>query len=239
MAGEIRNRLMAMLDNPGTYQASPGYRFALDQGTQAAQRAAAASGNRGSGNALAAIAKYAQGLASQDYGSSVDRLGRLYATEDAGDIARTRNANDLTLGEGQLAATNTRNANDFTLGTGALDVSRQNANTTRDLGFGRLNLDAGLGYGQLGETTRAHDLDFTLGNTRAANDFTLGSQQNQNTAQRNAWDYNLGSRAADTAGYNARTQRGTAQSQDRARRDDSRRYWSPRVLPPNYGTGGY
>lgn len=222
MAGEIRNRLLSMLSDPSSYRASPGYQAAMAGGTQALNRRAAAGGVRGSGNALAALVKYGSDLATKDYGDNVDRLTRAYSVEDAGDIARTRNANDLTLGTGRLDL-------DRTLGTGALAVSQQNANTTHDLGFGRLGLDAYLGDRGLDETTRAHDLDYRLGSTRAANDFTLGSQANQNTAQRNWWDYDLGGRRAATDDYNARTARGTAQSQDWARRDDSRRFWSPPV----------
>ena len=58
----------------GAFQEGPGYQFALDQGTQAALRAASAGGSLTSGNTLTALAQYGQGLANQEYGSWLDRL---------------------------------------------------------------------------------------------------------------------------------------------------------------------
>lgn len=67
---------------PGTpdYSAfinSPDYQFALQQGLQATERGAAAGGNLRSGNTLAALNDYAQGRASQNFGSYVQRLAGL------------------------------------------------------------------------------------------------------------------------------------------------------------------
>jgi hypothetical protein len=59
------------------YTTSPGYQFQLDQGTQAAMRAASAQGLLASGNTSTDLVNYAQGLASQDYGSWLDRLSGL------------------------------------------------------------------------------------------------------------------------------------------------------------------
>jgi hypothetical protein len=64
---------------PGTpdYSAfynSPDYKFALDQGTQATERSAAAGGRLRSGNTLAALNDYAQGRATQNFGNYVSRL---------------------------------------------------------------------------------------------------------------------------------------------------------------------
>lgn len=60
-------------DMSGSYK-DPGYQFALDQGTQTAQRAAVAQGRSMSGAEDKALARYGTGLASQQYGSYVDRL---------------------------------------------------------------------------------------------------------------------------------------------------------------------
>lgn len=49
------------------YQSSPGYSFQMDQGLQALQRQAAASGMPQTGNANIAAETYGQGLANQDY----------------------------------------------------------------------------------------------------------------------------------------------------------------------------
>lgn len=59
------------------FQASPGYQFSLDQGTQAALRGASAAGMLTSGNTLTALTQYGTGLANQEYGSWLDRLNGL------------------------------------------------------------------------------------------------------------------------------------------------------------------
>ena len=61
----------------GAYSASPGYQFQMDQGLQALERSASARGMLASGNTSADILGYSQGLASQDYGSWLDRLNGL------------------------------------------------------------------------------------------------------------------------------------------------------------------
>lgn len=58
----------------GAYTTAPGYQFQMDQEMQALDRQRAASGSLASGGASADAIKYAQGLASQDYGSWLDRL---------------------------------------------------------------------------------------------------------------------------------------------------------------------
>lgn len=58
----------------GAFQAGPGYQFAMDQGTQAALRGASAGGMLNSGNTLAALTQFGQGLADQEFGSWLNRL---------------------------------------------------------------------------------------------------------------------------------------------------------------------
>lgn len=59
----------------GAFTSSPGYQFQMDQGLQALERRAAAQGQLGSGNTSLDTLTYAQGLANQDYGNWLDRLG--------------------------------------------------------------------------------------------------------------------------------------------------------------------
>ncbi|MCC7462093.1 MAG: hypothetical protein IT480_06470 [Gammaproteobacteria bacterium] len=67
LAGEAAlNRLQ---DPRASFQASPGYQFAFDQGQQAVERARAATGNLASGNTLTELTRYGQGMASQEYGN--------------------------------------------------------------------------------------------------------------------------------------------------------------------------
>ena len=56
----------------------PGYQFRLSQGTAAINQGAAARGNALSGGTLAALAKYGQGLGSQEYGASYGRAQDAY-----------------------------------------------------------------------------------------------------------------------------------------------------------------
>lgn len=70
------------------FQTSPGYDFALNQGLQATQRAASANGFLGSGNVMTALQDRGQGIANQEWGSWVDRLGQ-------GAAARTGALNNL------------------------------------------------------------------------------------------------------------------------------------------------
>lgn len=59
----------------GAFTTGPGYNFQVNEATDAAARNAAKLGLAGSGNALDAIRSRAQGIAGQEYGSYLDRLG--------------------------------------------------------------------------------------------------------------------------------------------------------------------
>lgn len=56
------------------FQADPGYQFRQDQGQQALERSAAARGGLLSGAAMKDMARFSQGLASQEYGAAFDRF---------------------------------------------------------------------------------------------------------------------------------------------------------------------
>lgn len=59
--------------DPSKLQNDPGYQFRMQQGMQALQRSAAASGGLNSGGFAKGLADYSQGLASQEYGNAWDR----------------------------------------------------------------------------------------------------------------------------------------------------------------------
>ena len=69
------SRYESLLTNPSSFTGTPGYQAALEGGTQAINRSAAARGMSNSGNVLAELAKYGSGLASQEYGAQVGRQG--------------------------------------------------------------------------------------------------------------------------------------------------------------------
>ena len=75
------NRLRTLMTDPTAFERTPGFKAALDTGTQAIQRSFAARGMGNSGNVLAELMKYGTGLASQEYGSQVNRLSRLAQDE--------------------------------------------------------------------------------------------------------------------------------------------------------------
>jgi len=58
---------------PGEYEKSKDYEFLMQQGTQARERGAAASGGLQSGAEQKALTEYGQGLASQDYDKWLNR----------------------------------------------------------------------------------------------------------------------------------------------------------------------
>lgn len=61
----------------GGFEASPGYRFRLDEGLKAIQRSASARGNLRSGATMKAIQRYGEGLAASEYDSYANRLASL------------------------------------------------------------------------------------------------------------------------------------------------------------------
>jgi hypothetical protein len=60
-----------------SFQQSPGYQFAMDQGVRALDRSAAARGSLDSGAQRMALTRFGQGLANQEYGNYQNRLAAL------------------------------------------------------------------------------------------------------------------------------------------------------------------
>jgi len=124
----------------GAFQAGPGYQWSVDQATDAAARKAASLGIAGSGNTLSAITDRASGLANQEWGGWLDRLGgynqqrgtqlgQAYQTDLGG-------ANTASALAGQMQG----------LGTQGMAQGYTNlANMETGLGNNRANLWNGLG----------------------------------------------------------------------------------------------
>jgi hypothetical protein len=70
-------QLDKFMSDPNSITATPGYKFALDQGTTALNRTSASKGLRLSGNALLEAQTFGQGLASQMRGAEADRLSKM------------------------------------------------------------------------------------------------------------------------------------------------------------------
>lgn len=205
--GFYDNRLKQLMSDPGAFEGTPGFAFARAQGLKAVQ--SSNSARRGSGNVLAALTKYATGLAQQDYGNEVDRNIRALGGEQQYDLGQVGNQNQAT----QIA-------NSFKLGT------EQNANT-RDandqqfgLGMYRAGNDYALGREQNANTAERGWLDYDIARRRDALDTA--------TAENN---WNLAGERNDIDWFGANTARGNARSNDYYRGEENRRAWRP------YGSG--
>lgn len=60
--------------DPSTFYNQPGYKFAVDQGTQAIQRMATANGSIYTPNTLASVGQYVTGTAGQNYNNYIQQL---------------------------------------------------------------------------------------------------------------------------------------------------------------------
>lgn len=99
-----QNQLNQLLQDPSKIQQTAGYQFQLGQGNEAINRSAAAKGMLNSGNVLAELAKYGQGMASTEYGNQVNRLaGLMQGAQNFGVSSGYYNPRDWYAGWGQQA----------------------------------------------------------------------------------------------------------------------------------------
>ena len=78
--GQYQQSLQQLMQGKFT-PTDPSYQFRLDQGTEAVNRGAAASGLLRSGNRLAELMQYGQNLGSTEYGNQFQRLALLSGAE--------------------------------------------------------------------------------------------------------------------------------------------------------------
>jgi hypothetical protein len=180
---EARNRLAALLNDPSSFENDPSYQFARDQGLSATARSNSAQ--RGSGNALAALARYGSGLATQGYNQRVDSLGRIAGQDQQYDLGQQQNEN-----------TRTRNANDFTMGTqrNQFDYSLGFQRNQNDRENNLFNYDLGMGsnYNQFLNNQNQYNLGLQRNATDAYGAQTQRGSTNANNyfnQQRNALSF--------------------------------------------------
>ena len=89
---EYESSLKALMANPDSIKDTSAYKFSFDQGKEAVERSAAAKGMLGSGNVLAELTQFGNGLASQQYNNEANRLSGLASTQK-----------NYLMGKGQLA----------------------------------------------------------------------------------------------------------------------------------------
>lgn len=111
------------------FKETPGYQFRLDEGNKAIERMAAARGLRLSGGTLKEAGRYADGLASQEYGNHYNRLAAMAGIGQSATAqqmnAGTNYANATS--QNALAAGNAR-------ASGYMNTANAFTNTMGDIG---------------------------------------------------------------------------------------------------------
>lgn len=79
------NKLSALLldGDMSQFQQSPGYQFAMEQGTQAVTGSQAAGGMLQSGNTMKELTQFGQGLANQEFNNYINQLSGVAGTGQA------------------------------------------------------------------------------------------------------------------------------------------------------------
>ena len=84
---QYQQQLAKLMSDPGSLATSPLYKFAQEQGLEAVNRTAAAKGQLGSGNRLADLTRYGQGLAGQQFFQMAPLLGRFAGADTSSPAA--------------------------------------------------------------------------------------------------------------------------------------------------------
>ena len=131
----------------GAFQAGPGYRWQVDQATDAAARKAASLGMAASGNTLDAITRLGSNLANQSYGSWMDRLNNV--SGQGLSAANSMNGNNQAIANIQNGGGKDTAGLLDRLGSqlGTLDANQGNtlAGLRTGLGSGLAGLQSGMG----------------------------------------------------------------------------------------------
>lgn len=112
-----------------TYANTPGYQFAVQQGQNAINRQAAASGNLYSTSTLAGLSQYNTGMASQNYNNYV---GQLMSMAGLGNQA-AQNTAGLNVTTGQGVAQSYNNAATNSIQSGSIDAGLYNQGSINPL----------------------------------------------------------------------------------------------------------
>lgn len=128
-------------------QNMPGYQFALGQGNNAINAAAAANGTLNSGNQLMALSNYNQGLASQNYNNYVSQLQPYlnYSQSSASGIGGLYSGLGNALNSNQLAQANMDIGALTGIGNAQANAALRDQNVGLGLLGGGLNLLTGGG----------------------------------------------------------------------------------------------
>ena len=172
--------------NPSNLQSDPGYQFTLQQGQQAIDRSAAATGSLNSTGTLKSLANYTTGTANQYFNDAYNRAQSTFNTNRQGTLAQI-SAQQGIAGLGSAATQGS---------AGALtNLGSQGANTTYQGGVqgANLGLQGATTSGQFGlqGAQIAGNALTNMGNAQAAG--TIGAA--------NAWSGALGGGVNAINGY--------------------------------------
>ena len=133
---DLRARERGLLDNPDSFTGSAAYQSGLNQALLGATRGS--SLNRGSGNALAQLARTSGDYLMGYRGSELDRIGSAIGREGQYDLGEQQNANtrrigdqNFGLGMGRLEADRWQNQANYNLGQQSNATNWFNAVTNR------------------------------------------------------------------------------------------------------------
>lgn len=115
---EYEDQLKSLMANPDSIKDTAAYKFSFDQGKDAIERSAAAKGMLGSGNVLAELAKFGQGLASQQYNTEANRIAGLSTTKNSNNLMQGQLALGAAKAQGDDYWTGQQVRNQFALNSG-------------------------------------------------------------------------------------------------------------------------
>lgn len=104
ITAEHSGDLSKLLANPGEFASSPLYKFIFAQGQQGVERSMGAKGMLGSGNRLAALTDYGQGIASQQYFKQADLLTNVVGQERQASLGAAQLASQQWVAQQQMSA---------------------------------------------------------------------------------------------------------------------------------------
>jgi len=147
--GQSLDMLMGMIEDPSSYEQSPGYEFLRDESLRGIQASAAAGGRLQSGGTLRELTNYASGLAAQDYQNQYNRLYQMANMGQQSAGAQSNLASQYGANMGNLYNNLAGNVSNIYsgLGTNMSNLAMQGAGAQTNLGQNYANQAGGVMQG--------------------------------------------------------------------------------------------
>jgi len=191
IGGASNDALLNLIQNPSSVRSLPGYQFAMDEGTRAVDRSAAARGMDQSGRTLKDLTRFATGTADQTYGNQLQRLMGLNQQGFSQGMAATgaENAAYGTGLNGQTGARTTAYNGDMTsagtIGQGDIAAANAKAAGAQNIFNGAMKI-GGMALGAFGVPS------FGGGSAIGSLMSPSGSNPFNSDGSRNTWAYGNG-----------------------------------------------